>query len=332
MFDENEVSIKANGGTEIAKRTLAKMLDPKLLEHFQIISSRPRELKEDKIRVLFLHDLAVDPEIQQLKDPNYRNKFHKFVFISNWQFQNFQTVLGFPYDGKSVVIESGIDPAMNDVREKPKGTINLVYTSTPQRGLNILIPVFNKLCDKYDDLHLDVFSSFKIYGWDEQDKQFEPLYEQCRTNPKITYHGFKEHDQVLTHLKDMHIFAYPCTWQETSCRAMLEAMSAGCVCVHPNFAGLTDTSGGLNLMYQGDTDVIQHANKFFGYLENACAMVRQRDDAVYSRLNFNRNFVNGRFNILNIKRQWEATLQQLLQQYPDVDSRKAVGEMFVYRT
>mgnify|MGYP003632860012 FL=1 len=36
-FEENEISENANGGTEIAKRMLGDIIDPKLLEEFQII-------------------------------------------------------------------------------------------------------------------------------------------------------------------------------------------------------------------------------------------------------------------------------------------------------
>lgn len=51
MFEENEVSKNAFGGTELAKRKLAAILDPSLLDDFQVICSRPRELDESKIRI-----------------------------------------------------------------------------------------------------------------------------------------------------------------------------------------------------------------------------------------------------------------------------------------
>ena len=39
-FVENEISKNANGGTEIAKRKLQAILDPALLDNFQIICSQ----------------------------------------------------------------------------------------------------------------------------------------------------------------------------------------------------------------------------------------------------------------------------------------------------
>ena len=150
-FEENEISKNANGGTEIAKRKLASIIDPNLLDNFQIISSRVRELDFKKIRIFWAHDLPEDPESKKFKNQEFKDSFHKFVFISNWQYQRYQLVHGFPYDDKSIVLESGIEPAfgalnVEDIFDfKDKEKIRLVYTSTPQRGLEILVPVFEKI-------------------------------------------------------------------------------------------------------------------------------------------------------------------------------------------
>jgi len=334
-FEENEVSINANGGTEIAKRKLAQIIDPELLDNFQIVSSRVRDLDPTKIRVFWAHDLAEDPESKKFQDRSFQSSWHKYVFISDWQYQRYQLVHGIPYDAKSAVLESGIEPAPDEVLEMKKsddGKIHIVYTSTPQRGLEILLPVFEKLTEIHPDIHLDVFSSFKIYGWDDADKQFESLYDRIRNNPNMTYHGFVPNADLKAHLNKSHIFAYPSIWLETSCRAMLEAMSAGLVCVHPNFGALAETSGGLNIMYQGDfEDKNVHANIFINHLNSAINFVRNNDHAPMSK--FNKAYVDARFNITRVKNQWELMLRELLREYPTVESRaiKKLPDM-VYRT
>jgi len=328
MFEENEVSKNAFGGTELAKRKLAAILDPSLLNDFQVVCSRPRDLDESKIRIFFANDLATDPESAKFREESFRDKFHKFVFISNWQMSQYQLVHGIPYDTKSIVLESGIDIAPETVKSKDK--IRLVYTSTPQRGLDILVPVFKHLAEKYPDIHLDVFSSFKIYGWDDADKQFEPLYDEIRNHPQMTYHGFVPNDTLRSTLNDCHIFAYPSTWVETSCRAMLEAMTAGLVCVHPNLGALPDTSGSLNVMYQGSMDKNEHANIFNAHLEAAINFVK--NDAHVSMVQFNKTYIDSRFGIDRIKRQWETMLKDLLNRYPTEESRSFPKQQFVYRT
>lgn len=329
-FEENEVSINANGGTEIAKRKLAQIIDQDLLDNFQIISSRPRELQEDKIRVFWCHDMPEDPESAKFRDSDWREKFHKFVFISNWQFQRYQLMHGLPMDNKCIILESGIEPAPETCLEKPDDLIRLVYTSTPQRGLEILIPIFEYLAQEQKDIHLDVFSSFKIYGWDDYDKQFEPLYKMVREHPQMTYHGFVPNEELKEHLNKSHIFAYPSIWPETSCRAMLEAMSAGLVCVHPNLAALPETSGSLNVMYQIDmVDKNMHGSIFAGNLNAAIELVRQKKQE--NMIKFNKTYVDSRYNIDFIKSKWEFMLKDLLRKFPDENSRKFPEAMFTYR-
>jgi glycosyltransferase involved in cell wall biosynthesis len=331
MFEENEISTNANGGTEIAKRTLTKLLDPKLLDNFQIISSRPRDFDQSKIRVMYFHDLPEDPESAKFKEQSFQDNFHKFVFISNWQYQRYCIFHNIHVDNKSIVIESGITPAHRDViKNKPNdGKIHIVYTSTPQRGLNILVPVFKKLAETHPEIHLDVFSSFKIYGWDDADKPYQPLYDEIINHPQMTYHGYVEHSKLLEHLDKSSIFAYPSIWMETSCRAMLEAMSAGLLCVHSNVAALPESSGSLNLMYHADlTNVHNHANMFLFYLETAINMVNKKQ--VDNMLRFNKTYIDSRYNIDRIKLQWESMLDNLLKEHPE--NSRGKQDVFYYST
>ena len=324
-FEENEISKNDNGDTEIIKRTLAKLIAHKLLDNFQIISSRIRDLEQDKIRILWSHDLPEDPESAKVRDPNFRNKFHKLAFVSNWQYQRYQLINGVPYNDHSIVIEHGIDPAPESVVTKDNKTIRIVYTSTPQRGLEIVVPVFEHMAEQYKNIHLDVFSSFKIYGWAKADEQYEPLFERIRNHPQMTYHGVVPNDQLKEHLNKSHIFAYPSIWLETACIAMMEAMSAGLICVHPNFGALPETAGGTTIMYQGDfDDKNKHANIFAKYLQAAIEMVGS-DSHI-------KIHCDGRFNIDRAKMQWNQLLTNLLERYPTPESRAFPKEMFVYKT
>jgi glycosyltransferase involved in cell wall biosynthesis len=328
-FDENEVSVASQGGTEMMKRGLADRLPEGLADDFQIICSRVRELDDSKIRVYWLHDLPEDPETNHLRDVYSRNRFHKFVFAGQWQYYRYQHMLGMPYDTKSIIIETAIDPIKP--QEKSKDEIRLVYSSTPQRGLAILLPVFEKLAEKYDNIVLDVFSSYKIYGWDDADKQFEPLYERCRNHPKINYHAFAPNEVVREALAKAHIHAYPNIWTECNSRSVIEAMSAGCLCVHPNFGGLIDTAGGMNYMYQGHADHNQHANIFYHALDNAIQVVNTED--VQNYLKLVKMYADSRYNWKKITQQWVDLLTGLKEQFPDASKRKSIsGPVFTYNT
>lgn len=330
-FEENDISSKAQGGTEITKRSLAKLIDPKLLENFQIIPSRVREIQDDKIRIYWQHDLPEDPEVNHLKNESSRNRFHQFVFSSNWQLNDYASKIGFPLDERSRVIETPVTPFEPNI-QKNSERVDLIYFSTPQRGLEILLPVFEELCKKLPSgkVHLHVYSSFLIYGWVEQDKLFEPLYERCRQHPHITYHGFAPQEQLREALKNADILAYPSIWKETSCRVLIESMSAGLLCVHPNLAALSDTSGNLTSMYQYIEDKNKHANLFLSYLEHAITVVHT--EPVQNYLRFQKAYADSRFGIQKIASQWEGLLHDLNEQYPTVESRRAKRDYLVFKT
>lgn len=327
-FEENEISLKSQGGTEITKRSIAKQIPEELAKEFQIIPSRVREIEEDKIRIYWQHDLAEDPEVTHLKDESSRERFHKLVFSSHWQMNDFMVKLGIPWSNKLCVIETPIEPF--PIHTKSEDVINLIYFSTPHRGLNLLIPAFEALATKHDNVHLNVFSSFNIYGWPEADKQYEPLFDQIRSHPKMTYHGFAPQEVLREHLLNSHILAYPCTWPETSCRVLMESMSAGLLCVHPNLAALSDTAGGLTGMYQFDTDPNDHATYFYNVLDHAVNIVNRKPMQEYLKLV--KAYADTRFNLNKISGQWEHLMKELLTKYPDVESRKIPTKKFIYKT
>lgn len=332
-FEENEISKNAFGGTELVKRRLGSLIDKELLSNFQIICSRPREFEQDKIRIFWAHDLPQDPESKRFREPEFINNIHKNVFVSNWQYNQYQLYHGVPYDDKSVTMNHGIFPFLGErdnLKPSQDGKIHIVYTSTPQRGLEILVPVFEELAKKYHNIHLDVFSSFKIYGWDDADKQFEPLFERCRNHPNITYHGFVHNDVLREHLQKSHIFAYPSIWQETACLALIEAMSAGLLCVHSDLAALPETSGSLNMMYRGNPDKNIHTKVFKEKLEYAITLYKS--SLLLKYLKFNKQYVDNRYNVHHVACLWENMLSDLLKQYPTVESRKKSSGVFVYKT
>lgn len=310
FIEKNELNKNAKGGTELMQERLANSVSPDLLKNTQIIASRSRILIPNMKHVFWLHDLHADPEVRHLINPEERDKYNMLVFVSNWQMQQYNTFLGVPYN-KSVVIENGIIPI--EENKKFDDAIHIVYTPTPHRGLEILIPVFDVLSKKYSNIVLDVFSSFKLYGWEERDEPYKELFEKCKQHSKINYYGTVSNEEIRNHISKCHIFAYPSIWQETSCLTLIEAMSAKCLSIHPNYAALPDTSGSLNLMYQYQEDLNVHANHFAQILESAIKIMQddKMSNYISDKLNFIKTYTDFRFNWENKKQQWEALLQSL---------------------
>jgi glycosyltransferase involved in cell wall biosynthesis len=328
-WERNELNQNSNGGSEQMMEGMLSRLDPKYLDKFQFIPSRVRQLYDDRIRVYWLHDLPGDTETSHLRDVNSRNRFHKIVYCGQWQMNAYQMQLGIPQTQQFCVIDTAIDPMPKIEKPDPKKEIRLIYTSTPQRGLEILVPVFIELAKKYDNIVLDVFSSFKIYGWEGGDNGFDALFDICKKHPKINYHGYATNQEVREHVQKAHIFAYPSIWMECNSRSLIEAMSAGCVCVHPNFAGLVDTSGGVTLQYQWDQDKNVHANMFYAILDDTIQKVRDHDMTPY--LQFQKTYADYRYNWDRIGNQWNALCEALIHECEGKDL-KVPAPKFTYRT
>lgn len=271
-IDWNEISSKSNGGTELLCRELEKRLAPELLDKFQIIPSRVlNPLDPERIRILWAHDLADDPSSNHLANGGWR-RFNRIVFVSNWQAQAYIAKYSIPWS-KCMVMPNAIVPIAE--HEKPEDKIRLIYTSTPQRGLNILASVFDELCKTHNDIELEVFSSFNIYGWPENDKNFEGLFEHLKGNDRVQYHGAVPNDEVRETLKRSHVLAYPSTWAETSCLCLMEAMSAGLVCVHPNYGALYETGARWTLQYQWQETLEGHAGVLLNVLNETINGIRE---------------------------------------------------------
>lgn len=261
-ISDTNLSRNARGGTEQMRDRLLRYIDRDLLQKVVIHFSRVRD--ENIIsgipNVMYCHDLIGDPESRILANGGFR-KFSKLVFVSYWQRDQYMLAYNIPYQ-HCTVIENAVEKQY-EPKSKPVDSINFIYHTTPHRGLQLLYPVFDQLTKIHDNIHLDVFSSFGVYGWAERDRQYEPLFNQLRQHPNITYHGAQPNDVVLKSLDKAHIFLYPCIWQETSCIAMIEAIKSGVLVIHPNLAALPETASECTMMYDYTEDTQSHMNRCF---------------------------------------------------------------------
>jgi UDP-glucose:(glucosyl)LPS alpha-1,2-glucosyltransferase len=299
--------IGAQGGTEQMYNGLKERIPAKLLDKFNIICSRVRGVDKNKKNILWLHDTWDDPESQHLKDRRSLDRFEKLVFVSHYQQSTYNLQLGVPYN-KGIVLQNAIVPI--EPHEKPKGsTINLIYHTTPHRGLELLVPVAEYMAEKGVDFHLDVYSSFKIYGWEQRDEPYKNVFERCIRNPNITYHGYQPNSVVREALKKAHIYAYPNIWPETSAISVIEAMSAGCNVVAPNFAALPETMANFGVMYNWNENHNEHANHFASVL--AMSIRDYWDDNNQNRLKFQKLYFDNFYGWDLRAAQWKAFLKSL---------------------
>lgn len=310
MFSEDELSKNAMGGTELMKYGLQDRADKDLLDDVQIVVGRERELIHNVPKIYWAHNLADDPEDFKALGEGRWERYDKLVFVSYWQLHEFKRVYGFPYS-KTQVLRNAIDPI--EPIDNTDDTIRLIYTPTPHRGLDILLGVYEQLYQEFPNLHLDVFSSFKLYGWEERDKPFEKLFDFCRDHEGITYHGSQPNDVVREYVAKADIFAYPSTWQETSCLTAIEALSGGCICVTSNLAALPETLANFGLMYGFDEDKKVHLQKFYSAMRIAITAVGTEN--MNRNLAFQKQYIDTFYNWDLRTREWNNFLRLTIAEF-----------------
>ena len=254
---------------------LHRDLPADLLDQFQIINTRVRDLDPERKRVLWVHDTELDPEVQHLGNVALRARFDGLVFVSHHQRSLFCQRFDIPH-GRTRVIPNAVEEFDVDASyfHREGDPVRLIFHTTPHRGLDILVREFAKIVDEGADVLLDVYSSFEIYGWPQRDVAFKEVFDFCREHPRIRYHGFKENSVVREALRTAHVFAYPSVWQETSCISAIEALCAGCYVLTSDLGALPETIGKWGRTYPFTEDRELHGQRFGRELRAAIAALR----------------------------------------------------------
>lgn len=310
----NELAKTAMGGTELMAIRMIENIDPEILSQFNIIHQRVEDgyFANGKPTVLVLHDLPNDPSSAHLRDANARKRFAKIVPCSNWQMQMYNIFLGLPYK-ETRVIHNMVSPLDLHKRASHTDPIKIIYHTTPHRGLELLVPVFERLAEEHTDIELHVYSSFRIYGWDERDKPYEELFARIDAHPRMHNHGTVSNEEMRAILPTMDIYAYPSIWPECCSLAMIEAQSAGLHIVTPNYASLPETTLGAPFMYQWSEDAQTHAQVFAQSLHNVITLLKAEEHhetmGIVSHIQSDN--INNFYAISNIVPKWLALFEDL---------------------
>ena len=185
------------GGSESQLRLLLKYLPDKSFKNINLILNNTNYdlLEKNEINVLWMHHFVNQKEAKNLASEDFVNKLDWIVYNSNWNLEQHIKKFKVPIN-KSIVIKNAIEKV--EFAEKPKDKINLIYHTTPWRGLRILLNVFKKL--NLRNVELDVCSSTIIYGKKFDSilgKTYQDLFEECKNTKNINYFGFLENKKII---------------------------------------------------------------------------------------------------------------------------------------
>lgn len=121
----------------------------------------------------------------------------------------------------------------------------LFYGSSYDRGLDMLLPIWPAIKEKFPDATLDI-----AYGWDLFDKgyadnperrQWKERINKQMEQPGITHHGRISQDKLKELRQQCGIWVYPTYFPEINCITALECQKDGVVPCVINFAALKET-------------------------------------------------------------------------------------------
>ena len=268
---------------------------PELKEWNWIIAPGKIDLREDGKNIAYIHLGEFEGDLSWLQNPLVAH----IVFVSYYQYQRFVERYPGIDTSKCHVLKNSIDPI--EFTEKDYSSkIKLVFHSEPYRGLDRLLLALSLLKD-LRDIELHVFGDLntKVVDWkiEFQDK----IKEMCKDDNRVFLHGRVSNTEVKEFLKEAHIFAYPCTWRETSCISLIEALSSGLYCITNSFSALPETGIGFSKIYPFLVDPEKEA-------EQMAKEIRQGIDLLKSG-KFNPNtqvpFVNKEYSWDSRIKEWQ---------------------------
>lgn len=250
------------------------------------------------------HD-SNQPAMAPFADPGVRAAWDRVVLVSEWQRRAYGAGFGLAPE-QGVVFANAIAPAFaglfaagEEVGAAKPGPPVLAYTSTPFRGLDVLLRAFPLVRQRRPEVRLLVHSSLGVYQVGADADAYRDLYERARAMPGVDYAGSIPQPRLAAALKRTLCFAYPSTFPETFCISALEAMAAGCLAVLGDLGALSETTLGLAELVAPDPDPAVYARRFADRLVDVLDRARADPRALGERL-------DGQVRLLGQRATWPA--------------------------
>jgi len=226
---------------------------------------------EPKEIIIWLHNL-VDQFGWQLyhlfTDKRFLDKIKYIITVSEYHRQDVINKTGIDPE-KVVVIYNAIDPIQNDVKRFDKVKVpEIIYTSSPGRGLEIGLSALSKLDV---DFRLNIFNEI-VPDLIKRDSNNRKILEDSR----FFFYGKTPHRTVLNHMSRSHIFMHTSNWHETFCLSLAEGLSANCLSVYSTFGSLKEIGSGFGLSYDIDNKTNEeHVEIFVEKISTAIDMIKK---------------------------------------------------------
>lgn len=273
--------------------------------------------------ILWTQHPTDQPAIHNLRDKTQQNFFDHFILISEWQKEQYIKEFGIP-ESQISIIRNAISPSFENLFEDDESILSykktlssLTYTSTPFRGLELLLEIFPNIKNSIPESHLSIYSSMKVYQESSEEDQLKygHLYDLCHQISGISYIGAVPQSQLAQSLKSISLLTYPNTFPETSCIAVMEAMAAGCQIISSDLGALPETTAGFAQLISRENGWDSYKDLFVKTTVDTLHAYKdtKQHQALEQKLRAQVDYVNTHYTWSLRAQEWSSLLEQVCQ-------------------
>lgn len=305
---------------------LGKDLDVLIIENTGQVVAQLKKFLNKKTKIIYwIHHDINQPDVLFLKEKELNSLFDLIIFVSHWQKERF--LQKFSLEKKKLaVLKNCVAPFFEDLFKKnemiisQKETLSFAYTSTPFRGLSLLVNnIFPEVVKKFPQAKLSVFSSLKGYQRENihHDKfvgieEYSGLYQAIKKNQSINYLGSIGQRDLAQKLKKIMFLIYPSTFEETSSISVLEGMASGCLVITSDLGALKETTAGFGEVISFTFDPFKYSQKFSQTVFIVLSHLRNNKKNFEKRLRKQVKFIKENYLWKKRASEWEKVFNRLL--------------------
>lgn len=266
-------------------------------------------------KILWMHHAADQPAVSALALSETLAAWDQIIFVSDWQESQFLQHFPALHSIQRKVLRNAIAPAFENlfsglpILACKSPAPRLAYASTPFRGLDRLLFGWHRIVAQHPHAELQIFSDMKLYN-DNNSPSIENLLTQARQMPGITHVGVVGQPELADALRTTLILAYPNTFAETACIAVMQAMAAGCIVITSDYGALPETLARHGILLPVPEDGAQHAMHFADVTSQTITQLQQdwQTGALEQRLTAQVEWANKHYSWATRAAEWEAWL------------------------
>ena len=217
------------------------------VEHYIVSRNAANLLYYNNIKNVYLwvHDVLFFSVRSSLYLQTHKEKFKKIVCVSEWQKK--MIIQEFKTQGNLLTVSRNAIKSEKFLKNIEKIPYRFIYISGPPRGLNGLLYLMPKIKEKFPLSSLYIFADEHLI--DEED------LEIIKNEDYIFLETRKSQEDIAIELMKSDVFLYPCTFKETYCISVVEAMASKCLIASTNLAALNEIISNRGITVNVDEEI-----------------------------------------------------------------------------